>query len=291
MFGFNINLSKQTPKDKPNFQFVLDAFASKDTVQKKNNLDLRINSLLIRRGKVSYDVLSEKETPGKFNPQHLRLRNIIANISLKALQNDSINAAIKRLSIEEEHSGFELKKLSLKVIGNDQRMKIENFAIDLPNTSLAMDTIHMDYDSLGAFDNLAQDVRFSFHLLPSQIALQDLSAFVPAFGSFKEKLQVEVQTDGTINQLNCPHLSVSVGNHFYLRETYLYKTFPIRKMLMYSVICPICTQTRKELPLCPEFQQELQWSTSRPATLRNGFLPWRSLGLLHRPRNLRTSTH
>ena len=58
---------------------------------------------------------------------------------------------------------------------------------------------------------------FSFHLLPSQIALQDLSAFVPAFGSFKEKLQVEVQTDGTINQLNCPHLSVSVGNHFYLR--------------------------------------------------------------------------
>ena len=192
LFGFNINLNKQTPKDKPNFQFVLDAFASKDTVQKKNNLDLRINSLLIRRGKVSYDVLSEKETPGKFNPQHLRLRNIIANISLKALQNDSINAAIKRLSIEEEHSGFELKKLSLKVIGNDQRMKIENFAIDLPNTSLAMDTIHMDYDSLGAFDNLAQDVRFSFHLLPSQIALQDLSAFVPAFGSFKEKLQVEV---------------------------------------------------------------------------------------------------
>ena len=53
----------------------------------------------------------------------------------------------------------------------------------------------------GAFDNLAQDVRFSFHLLPSQIALQDLSAFVPAFGSFKEKLQVEVQTDGTVNQL------------------------------------------------------------------------------------------
>lgn len=69
--------------------------------------------------------------------------------SPKSIANDSINAAIKRLSIEEEHSGFELKKLSLKVIGNDQRMKIENFAIDLPNTSLAMDTIHMDYDSLG----------------------------------------------------------------------------------------------------------------------------------------------
>lgn len=217
LFGFNINLEKQTPEDKPNFQFVLDAFASQDTIQKKNNLDLRINSLLIRRGKVSYDVLSEKETPGKFNPQHIRLRNIIANISLKALQSDSINAAIKRMSVEEEHSGFELKKLSLKIVGNNQQMKIENFAIDLPKTSLAMDTIRMDYDSLGAFNNFARDVRFSFHILPSQVTLQDLSAFVPAFAPFKEKLQVEVQTNGTVDQLNCPHLSISAENHFHLR--------------------------------------------------------------------------
>lgn len=217
LFGFNINLEKQTPEAKPNFQFVLDAFASKDTIKKESNLDLRINSLLIRRGKVSYDVLSEKETPGKFNPQHIRLRNIIANISLKALQSDSINAAIKRMSIEEEHSGFELKKLSLKVTANNQQMKIENFTIELPHTSLAMDTIRMDYDSLGAFNNFANEVRFSFRMLPSQIALQDLSAFVPAFRPFKEKLQVEVETNGTVNQLNCPRLDISAGNHFHLR--------------------------------------------------------------------------
>ena len=104
---------------------------------------------MIRRGKLSYNVLSAEETQGKFNAQHIQLRNIIANISLKALQNDSINAAIKRLSIEEGNSGFELKRLSLKVVANDQKMNIENFAIDLPNTSLAMDTIRMEYDSLG----------------------------------------------------------------------------------------------------------------------------------------------
>lgn len=217
LFGFNINLEKETPQARPNFQFVLDAFASKDTVQKKSNLDLRVNSLLIRRGKVSYDVRSEKETPGKFNPRHIRLKNIIANISLKALQSDSINAAIKRLSIEEEHSGFELKKLSLKVVGNNQQMKIENFSIDMPHTSLAMDTIRMEYDSLGAFNNFAHDVRFSFRMLPSRITLQDLSAFVPAFSPFKEKLQVEVEANGTINQLNCPRLAISAGNHFHLR--------------------------------------------------------------------------
>lgn len=217
LFGFNINLEKESPDDKPNFQFVLDTFASKDTVRKENKLDLRINSLLIRRGKVSYDVWSEKETPGKFNPQHIRLRNIIANISLKALQGDSINASVKRMSIEEEQSGFELKKLSLKVVGNDRKMNIENFSIELPHTSMAMDTIRMEYDSLGAFGNFAHDVRFACRILPSQITLQDLAAFVPAFTPFKEPLQVEVETNGTINQLNCPYLAISAGKHFLLK--------------------------------------------------------------------------
>lgn len=217
LFGFNVRLEKQTPLDKPNYQFILNAFASKDTIQKKSNLDLRVNSLLIRRGKLSYDVCSEEETPGKLNTNHLHLRNIIANISLKALQNDSINAAIKRMSVEEEHSGFELKKLGLKIIGNNQGMRIENFAIDLPHTSLIMDTVLMKYDSLAAFKNFSKEVQFSFRMLPSQISLQDLAAFVPAFRPFKEKLQAEVKANGTVNHLNCPHLSLSVGKHFQLK--------------------------------------------------------------------------
>ena len=217
LFSFNANLEKPTPQATSNFQFVLDAFASKDTVKKKSNLDLRINSLLIRRGRVSYDVLSAERTPGKFNPQHIRLSNILANISLKALQSDSINAAIKRMSVEEDHSGFELKKLSLKIVANNKKMWIENFAIDLPNTSLAMDTIRMEYDSLGAFGNFANDVRFSFHMLPSAVALQDLSAFVPAFKPFRETLQLEMKADGTVNQLNCPKLQISADNHFLLK--------------------------------------------------------------------------
>lgn len=217
LFSFNASLERPTPKAKTNFQFVLDAFASKDTIKKKSNLDLRINSLLIRRGKLSYDVLSVGETPGKFNPQHIRLSNILANISLKALQSDSINAAIKRMSVEETHSGFELKRLSLKVVANNQKMRIENFAIDLPNTSLAMDTIRMEYDSLGAFGNFTDDVRFSFRILPSEVVLQDLSAFVPAFQPFKEKLRLEMEADGKINQLNCPKLLISSGNHFLLK--------------------------------------------------------------------------
>ena len=59
LFGFSANMERETPQSPPNYQFVLDAFASKDTIKKESSLDLRINSILIRRGRMSYHVLSE----------------------------------------------------------------------------------------------------------------------------------------------------------------------------------------------------------------------------------------
>ena len=79
LIGFDVHLKKENPEAIPNFQFVLDAFASKDTLQEPTNLDLRINSVLINRGKVSYDVLSEPETPGKFNVSHIGINDLSAN--------------------------------------------------------------------------------------------------------------------------------------------------------------------------------------------------------------------
>jgi len=216
LFGFNISLNKTTPDAEPNFQFVLDAFAPKDTIQRSSNIDLRINSVLIRRGQVSYDVLSEQETPGKFNPNHIKLYNIVSNISLKAFQSDSINAQIKRFSVDEQ-SGLEINKLALKVQGNQNAMTIDNFEIDLPGTTLKMDTIRMEYDSLASFNRFVTDVNFSFRLLPSYITLQDISAFVPALENFRERIDLEADVNGTIDQLNCPRLLVHASNHLRIR--------------------------------------------------------------------------
>ena len=212
LFCFNINLQKKTPDSPPNFKFVLDAFASNDTVKKDNSLDLRINSILIRRGRMAYHVLSEEETPGKFNAKHIHLQNIIANISLKALSKDSINLGIKRLSLDEKVSGFSLKKMSLKLVANSRQTSIDNFAIELPETSLKLDTIHLIYDSLKAFDRFTEQVRFSFRTLPSQITLKDISPFLPALSHFKEPISLDMEVKGTVNQLTCSHLEITADN-------------------------------------------------------------------------------
>ena len=141
LFGFNAHLNKETP-----------------------DIDLRINSLLVRRGNVTYDVLSEAEKPGTFNANHLQLNNLRANISLKALRNDTLNASIRQLSMVEANSGFTLNKLDFRIISSNQHTVIDNFDIQLPNTTLLIDTINVRYDSIAALNHFADNAHFSVHL-------------------------------------------------------------------------------------------------------------------------------
>lgn len=212
LFGFNIQLNRPTPESPSNFRFIVDAFASKDTVKRDNQLDLRINSLLVRRGRVSYDVLSEQETPGRFNASHLHLHNIIGNLSVKALNKDSLNVGIKRLSLDEETSGFSLKKLSLKLTANHKRMEMHNFAIELPESKVEMDTIRMVYDHPGALEHFSEQVRFDFRTRSSYITLKDISPFVPSLASFESPVDITLEANGTIDHLNCPRIEITADN-------------------------------------------------------------------------------
>ena len=179
LIGFDIRLKKDNPESTPNFQFVLDAFASKDTLNKSPNLDLRINSVFINRGQISYDVLSEAETPGKLNGSHLGLRNLSASISLKALRNDTIHAIIRRLSFEEQ-SGFQLKNLVAKLIADNKQLNLSDFSVNLPTSTLMLDSVKIHYDSLQNLPKLTDDVHFKGQL-NGAFVMKDLATVVSGF--------------------------------------------------------------------------------------------------------------
>ena len=212
LFSFDINLSKETPDSPTNFQFLVDALKS-DKPSSDSSIDLRINAILIRRGNLSYHVHSEKETPDQFNTSHVHLENILANISLKALTTDSINAHIKRLSLKEQ-SGFELNKLGLKITGNQQGMRIEDFEFALPESRLRLKTIELDYDSLAALAYFGDEVHFALETHPSYITLQDFQAFTPVFKNFKEKLHLALVGHGSLNNFELPTIKIYAAPHF-----------------------------------------------------------------------------
>ena len=207
LFGLNAHLNRPTPDSKTNFQFVLDAFASKDTVKKQSNIDLRINSVLIRHGQIYYDLLSAAQTPGRFNVNHLGIQNFSATLSLKALTPDSLNAQIKRLSFNEQ-SGFKLKKLALKLTANHHGLQANNIEVSLPQSELAIDTLAAAYDSTASSSIINNDTRYMARIRAS-ITLSDLAMFVPSFTHFNDALNLRITLEGKGYQTKCTDIYLS----------------------------------------------------------------------------------
>ena len=207
LFGLNAHLNRPTPDSKTNFQFVLDAFASKDTIKKKSTIDLRINSVLIRRGQVYYDLLSEAQTPGRFNSNHLGIQNLSATLSLKALTPDSLNAQIKRISFNEQ-SGFKLKKLALKITANHHGLQANNIEVSFPNSELNIDTLAATYDSASSAPVINNDTRYMAHMR-ARITLADFAMFVPALAHFNEAINLRMSLDGKGYQTKCIDIYIS----------------------------------------------------------------------------------
>lgn len=205
LFGCSVHLSKKTPRDALNLQFVLDAFASHDTTPKNKNIDLRFNSVLIRKGNFSFDIESEPQTPGKFNPKHIRIENLSAKIALKAFNKDSLNANIKKMSFTEA-SGFSLEKLSLNVVGNRDSASLGNFEVKLPQTTLRIDRAQIHTDQVDSLADLLNDAPLNLDIAPSQICLKDLAPLVPAFRNFNDTIELSAEASGSINRINLKQL-------------------------------------------------------------------------------------
>ena len=103
LFGTQAHLYQAEQNGEPNFQFILDTFASKDTTSKP--LNLHIGSVLLRRVEVKWDQQWKPEREeGRLDPAHLHIKDISLTAHVRTIQNDSLNLALKRLSLNEKLS-------------------------------------------------------------------------------------------------------------------------------------------------------------------------------------------
>jgi hypothetical protein len=207
LLGFTVQLNKETPDSESNIQFLLDALSQKDSLKKESSLDLRINSVLIRRGNVSYDVQSVPETPGQFNPSHVGIKDFEATISVKALKRDSLNATIRRLAFTEK-SGVELKKIGVRLVADNNHLKIDDFIIRFPNTTVALDNMEVSFDRLENLLQMTSDVHYNGELNAS-LFLSDFSPLMPKLRGLTNPYHIKTSFCGKGKNFDLSDMSVS----------------------------------------------------------------------------------
>ncbi len=189
VFGLHAFLNRQHPDSIPNYQFLIDRLSSTDSTETSLPLDLRINSVLIRRARFCYDVYSEPYVAGLFDPDHVNVSDLNATIVLKAFNGDSINATIKRLEMEEQ-SGLALKSLQMSLLANNEKMVLKDFNLQLPSSQLMFDSIVAHYplsEEKKLWDRLQVDGRLDNR---SKIVLQDFAPLTPLFAQFVSPLWI-----------------------------------------------------------------------------------------------------
>ena len=204
-FGLQAYAYKATEASKPNYQFILDSLASKDTT-KHTPLNLKINSLIIRNGSIRYRCLWKPASTGKFSLSDLGTSNISAHLIINTVTDDSLNVKIKKLSFKEK-SGFELRSMSLHLIANKTNATLRSLNIELPSTKVTSDKIEAQYAIRGKSIE-PSSITYNGNIEASKITPSDFACFIPVLKPLKTPFYINTKLNGTKSELNISRLLI-----------------------------------------------------------------------------------
>lgn len=142
--GLNIHLSKEDKNSPLNIDHIIKALQGKDPNKPKSSINLDIKTVVIRNSAVSYDVKSEPWLVGKFDLNHISVTDFRADITIPKISNEEIQVGAKRISFIEK-SGLNLVDLHADIdLNPGKSLSISDFAIELPNSYLALADIKID---------------------------------------------------------------------------------------------------------------------------------------------------
>lgn len=211
---FEAHISKQSNDSTLNIQFIIDAFQSKDD-KPKAKIELKLNAINISSGQFYYDVLDEPKISGKFDKNHIAVRDFNTKLALKSLQSDSLNIQVRKLELKEQ-SGFEINNLVGRFITQGDNVSIKGFELLLPDSKIEFAKLDLvlpkaQIDSTKQHDHI-NDRKLDFSLSESYISPRDISAFVPELRSFNDRVYIKADISGLEHSLKMSNLTLLFGN-------------------------------------------------------------------------------
>jgi len=202
LFGAHANFYQLDSLSKPNYQFVIDALSSNDTIS-DNTLNLRVNSLIIRHSSVSYDKKFMPYEAKTFQPDHLKLTDISAHMILKTLTEDSLNVNVKRLALKEQ-SGLDIGHLALKLEMGKKNAKLKDLVLQLPHTKINVGDLTATYD----IERVGETLSLSGELSNTIVTPSDFACFLSTLEHYTMPLTLNTVISGEMSHFTIPQLQI-----------------------------------------------------------------------------------
>lgn len=184
-----------------NIQPIIEALKPKDDNKPPTKFDLRINTVVIRKTSLSYDVGHDAPESGRFDPNHIKISSFRADLRIPRLKNDNFEFDLRRIAFKER-SGFTLKNLSGDFVITSAGSRINRFLIELPESRIRLNDLGLDYISWENLkDNLYRLPIDISTITGSYITPSDLSSFVPLLTDFSSPANIDLEVSGAVDSL------------------------------------------------------------------------------------------
>ena len=196
----SIRLNREDPQSDPNYAFLTEMFGSSD-----EPMSLRANSVLIRNGSIRYDVYSAEWTDSVFNTNHIGVSGLTANLSLKALNQDTVSVIIRKFTFAEQ-SGFMLNRAKGTVNIGRYGTNLSGFVFSTPNSDFEARRLSADAGFATRLNGLPDaDVDIRATLTGS-----DYKAFYPPLGPMTTPVTLTLKGNGRSGDVNLNALYVQI---------------------------------------------------------------------------------
>lgn len=186
----DVRLRRSTPDSPLNIQPIIDKLSPKDKNKPPTKFDLRVNTIVLRRASIRYDIASMPQNYDVFDPNHILVTDLQADICAHRISNDRISVDLRQLSFYEI-SGFTVNNIEGDVDISRNRIKWSGINIELPKSRIVIadadiaidgfDSIRQRFDSDG-FDVSIKD--------GSHIYLPDMEPFAGSLANLPISLNL-----------------------------------------------------------------------------------------------------
>ncbi|MDE6176802.1 MAG: hypothetical protein K2F71_04595, partial [Paramuribaculum sp.] len=102
LIGLDARIHRATPHSPTNIQPIIDALRPKKPRREPTRFDLAVNTIVIRRSQLTYDVDSIAcDSSGRFSPHHAAVSDLRADIRIPRLRNNEIVITLNQLAFAE----------------------------------------------------------------------------------------------------------------------------------------------------------------------------------------------
>lgn len=238
LFGADIHINRATASAKPNYQFIVDSLASKDTTS-HSKLNFQIHSLIIRHGAFCYDQL-DMPSIHTLDLHHLHIQNISTHILLSDLTKDAGSINIKKLSLTEQ-CGLDIKELTAKASLSNHKITLDHLFLRTPTSKVSLKEIVADFRRNNDIIDW-NTISYTGIVKPSMISTYDISCLTDKIKRSPNNIQLSTRVSGTRHHISIENILFDVFPNAARKSSILHFGGDIHTTLddrqpVWSIIC------------------------------------------------------